>query len=252
MSGLEREERLAAACVELAGTLAGEFDIMDYLHNLTEHASALLRADEATRRLETARIPWDEGPCRDCARTGAATPGIPLDAPATRRRWPRFAPLAVRHGFATVAGTPLRLHDRVIGALNSFHAAPRALTEHERYLAQALASAAAIGILQHRSVRDHMTLSARLQAALESRVVIEQAKGALAARGGVSIDAAFAQLRAHARRHRIRLTNVAHDVLDGTAPLDLPGSSPPSGRRRTTGTDRRILTMSNYRDQQVP
>ncbi|MFD4629479.1 GAF domain-containing protein [Streptomyces sp. NPDC058284] len=135
-----REELLASAFVDLADTLVQDFDVIGFLHSLAEHCVALLdvaaagvllatpdgrlvdaaASDERTRQLELASIEWDEGPCRDCYRTGVQVPDVPLASAAARMRWPRFSPRAVETGFTSVVAAPLRLHDQVIGALNLF------------------------------------------------------------------------------------------------------------------------------------
>lgn len=232
-----REERLAAALVELADTLADDFDLPDFLHTLTGHAVKLLDVDaagaallaphsetieatawdEATKRQDRIQIGWDEGPCLDCARTGAPVPETALDSPGVQTRWPRFSRWAIQHGFGAVAAVPLRLRAQTIGALALFHARPGQLCEADLRLGQALADAAAIGILQWRALHQQTALSGQLQTALDSRIVLEQAKGMLAERVGVSVDDAFTLLRGHARRTRTRLTVVAGQVIDGSA-----------------------------------
>ncbi|MFI6878503.1 GAF and ANTAR domain-containing protein [Streptomyces sp. NPDC050400] len=235
---------MAAAFVELADTLVRDFDVIGFLHTLAEHCVHLLdvaaagvllatpagqvvdaaASDERTRRLELASIEWDEGPCRDCFHSGAPVPDVPLDTREARNRWPRFAPRALDMGFTSVVAAPLRLHDQVIGALNLFRDRPGPLGDSQLRLAQALADTATIGVLQQRAVSEQMTVTAQLQAALNSRIVIEQAKGFLAHRRQAGVEEAFATMRSYARTHHARLTDIAHQVLDGTADPDLLGS----------------------------
>lgn len=237
MLDMPREERLAAAFVDLADTLVRDFDVMDFLHALAEHCVELLdvtaagvllatptgrivdaaASDERTRTLELASIEWDEGPCRDCCRTGITVADVPLDATEARTRWPRFAPRAVELGFTSVVAAPLRMQDQVIGALNLFRNRPGPLEPAQLRLGQALADTATIGILQQRAVHEQMTVTAQLQAALDSRVIIEQAKGFLAHRRQSGVEEAFAVMREHARSRQVRLTVVAREVLDGVA-----------------------------------
>jgi AmiR/NasT family two-component response regulator len=77
-----------------------------------------------------------------------------------------------------------------------------------------MADVATIGILQERAIQRAEILAEQLQAALNSRVVIEQAKGLLAAVGDLTMDAAFVQLRAHARNHNRRLSELAVDLIE--------------------------------------
>ncbi|MFD6291988.1 ANTAR domain-containing protein, partial [Streptomyces sp. NPDC060205] len=100
---------------------------------------------------------------------------------------------------------------------NLFRDRRGALDGRQLLLAQALADTATIAILQQRVVHEQATVITQLQHALHSRVVIEQAKGYLAQRHGTGVDEAFTRMRTHARRHTTKLTDVARQVLDGTA-----------------------------------
>ena len=103
----------------------------------------------------------------------------------------------------------MRLRSDRIGALNMFHTEPRALSGADLTSVQALADVATIGILHERSIHEAQLLTEQLQRALNSRVVIEQAKGAVAERLGVDVDEAFRRLRVYARAHNRRLGDVA-------------------------------------------
>ncbi|MGC9543491.1 GAF and ANTAR domain-containing protein [Streptomyces sp. UG1] len=233
-----RETDLAASFVELADTLVGEdFDVIDFLHTLTDHCVRLLdvaatgvllaspqgrgldvaASDENTRALQASSVEQGAGPGQDCLRTGRPIPDIPLDHPHAQAAWRRFSRAARDLGFTSVAAVPLRLREQVIGALVLFNARPTPLDADRLRLARALANMAAISILQQRALRDSAALAVQLRGALSSRVVIEQAKGVLAQRRGVSVQDAFEQIRGHARHHQRRLTDVAQDVLDSMA-----------------------------------
>ncbi|CAM5578594.1 MULTISPECIES: GAF and ANTAR domain-containing protein [Streptomyces] len=234
---VSREEEITSAFVELADTLVAEFDVMDFLHTLTERTTSLLpvdaagvillntqgrmidatASDERTRRLELAQIEWQEGPCRDCIRTGAPIPDTPLDTEPAQGRWPRFTEWAAERGFVAAAAVPLRLRTTAIGALNLFRARLRPMDHPDLRLAQALADAATIGILQYRAIRDQTVINEQLEGALGTRVVIEQAKGMLAERLGLSPDEAFQRLRTRARHHQILLTELSRQVISGKA-----------------------------------
>jgi GAF domain-containing protein len=229
-------QRLAAIFVEVADTMVDEFDLIDFLHLLTHRAASLVDAasvgilladargqlqfmagsDENVKLLELFQLQSQEGPCLEAFRTAQAVINVDLDSAAGR--WPKFAPRATEAGFQSVHAFPLRLRQQVIGALNVFGAAKGGtFGETDVPIMQALADVASIGLIQERTVRRGELLTEQLQGALNSRIVIEQAKGAVAQARGVSPDEAFVLLRTFARTHNRRLTEVAHSVLSNPA-----------------------------------
>jgi GAF domain-containing protein len=232
---------LAETFVELTDTMITDFDVIDFLHVLTGRsaelldvaAAGLLLADprgelhvvaassEAARVLELFQLQADQGPCLDCYRSGQPVTSPDLTAD---QRWPRFAAAAAGAGFIAVQALPMRLRDHVIGALNLFRAAPGAFDPASVRIGQALADVATIGLLHERTMRRSDTLNEQLQAALNSRVIIEQAKGKLAERLGTDMNQAFTILRDHARNTNQRLSDVARDFVDGTQPIPDPAS----------------------------
>jgi hypothetical protein len=185
-------------------------------------------SSEQAGLLELFQLQNDQGPCLECFRTGQPVTASDLTGPA--QRWPRFAQAAAQAGFRTVEALPMRLRDQVIGALNLFRAEPGPLDPADLRIGQALADVATIGLLQERNVRRRETVSEQLQGALNSRVVIEQAKGKLAERLGIDMDRAFKMLRDYARNSNQRLTDVARDFVDGAT-----GDFPPPARRQPHG-----------------
>jgi transcriptional regulator with GAF, ATPase, and Fis domain len=240
---------LSDTFVELTDTMVAGFDVIDFMHVLTDRSVQLLEVDaagllladprgelrvvaassEVARLIELFQIQNDEGPCLDCFRSGQAV-HVP-DLAAATERWPRFAPAAVQAGFTAVQALPMRLREQVIGALNLFRASAGTFADADIRIGQALADVATIGLLHERSMRRSDTLNEQLQAALNSRVVIEQAKGKLAERLGVDMDQAFNLLRDFARARNRRLSELAQAFVDGTETLigltrtqPLPGS----------------------------
>src|SRR5216684_3157756 len=120
---------------------------------------------------------------------------------------------------------PMRLREQVIGALNLFRARPGALDPADIRVGQALADVATISLLHERSMRHSDTLNEQLQTALNSRVLIEQAKGKLAERLGLDMDQAFSLLRDRARTSNRRLSDLAQAFIDGTEALTGPAPS---------------------------
>ena len=233
--------------VELTDTMVIGFDMMDFLHVLTDRsvqlldvaAAGLLLADprgelrvvaassEAARLLELFQLQNDQGPCLDCFHGGEPI-AVP-DLAAAVSRWPQFAAAAQQAGFASVQALPMRVRDQVIGALNLFRVSPGALDATDVRIGQALADVATISLLNERNLRHSDTLNEQLQAALNSRVVIEQAKGKLAERLGLDVSQAFSLLRNYARARNQRLSDLARAFVDGTDVL--PGLATPTTRR---------------------
>ena len=230
-------ELLSETFVELTDTMVADFDVIDFLHVLTDRsvklldvsAAGLLLADprgelrvvaassEAARVLELFQLQSDQGPCLDCFRSGQPVSAADLDAEA--ERWPRFAAAAQEAGFGAVQALPMRLRDQVIGALNLFRASAGAFAPSDVRVGQALADVATISLLHERSLRQSDILNEQLQAALNSRVVIEQAKGKLAERLGLDMGQAFSLLRDHARNRNLRLADLAQAFIDGNQTL---------------------------------
>jgi GAF domain-containing protein len=225
-------ERLADVFVDVADTLVADYDVIEFLHSVAGYATEMAGAsaaglmladlegrmqymgasDEDARLLDLFQVQHQEGPCLDCYRTGR--PVSVTDLPAARTRWPAFAELALAHGVSSVHAFPMRLRDEVIGALNVFGSESHGLEPDEARVVQALADVATIAIIQERLIRHAETLTEQLQFALNSRVVIEQAKGAVARSLGVSVEDAFDLMRRHARRHRIGLTDLASRLVE--------------------------------------
>jgi len=228
----EREELVSRAFVSLADTLVDEFDIIDLLDRLVGFCVQLLPADaagivlgdarqelravaasdEAAHVMELLQLQNDEGPCLDCFQS--AEPVRVADLAEAAGRWPVFvATVQRRTDFRSVHALPLRLRGRAIGALNLFGGVAGPLPESDLALGQALADVATIGILHERAIRHAAVVNEQLQAALNSRVIIEQAKGALAQYGGLATDVAFDRLRHYARSHNIRLSELARWIV---------------------------------------
>ena len=222
---------LGATFVELADTLVSDFDAVDFLHTLARRSVELLDVDtaglvladatgelravasssEQMHLLELFEIQNEEGPCLDAFRSGESVSAEDLDA---TDRWPRFRAEALAGGFRSVEAVPMRLRSEVIGALNLFRAQPGHLDEDDRALSRALASIATIGLLQERAVREARLVTEQLQTALNNRIVIEQAKGVLAERGGLEMEAAFEVLRGYARNYNRKLADVALELIN--------------------------------------
>lgn len=224
-------ERLAEVMVEIADTLVDDFDLMAFLSTLTRRAAELADAaevglmvadphgeltfvaasEERAQTLELFQLQAREGPCLEAFTTGAPVTNVMLATSADR--WPEFVPRALTAGFGVVHALPMRLRAHVVGALNVFTETARVTEPAELSIVQALADVATIALLQERALERVTLLAGQLERALSSRVVIEQAKGALAQLHGIEPDLAFEMLRSYARQHHHKLTELAEACL---------------------------------------
>ena len=249
-----REQLVSRAFVALADTLVDDYDIIDLLDHLVAYSVELLAADAAgilladphgelhavaassedAELMELLQLQSEQGPCVDCFRTVA--PVSVADLGQAADRWPRFVAAVAQQGaFSSVHAVPLRLRGQAIGALNLLHRTPGSLPDDDIALGQALADIATIGILQERAIRRGEVVNEQLQTALNSRVIIEQAKGVLSHHLGLSTDEAFNRLRGYVRSRNLRLADVARLLatrqLD-PAKLAIPGPQTKPPQRR--------------------
>ena len=231
---MKTEQRMTQIFVELADTLVDEFDALDFLQTLTERSVELLHVDAAgvilsdqhghlqvvastsnrAQDLELFELQSDEGPCLDCFDTGVVVANV--EASAAAERWPQFTAAFVQAGYQSTHAVPLRLRHNVIGAMNLFCVRQLTLDDDDLALAQALADVATIGLLQERAIHESDLIAEQLQVALNSRIIIEQAKGVLHVRARVSVEEAFRLMREHSRRRQMPLRDIAAHVISGT------------------------------------
>lgn len=229
-----REALLAQTLVELADTLIDDFDVVDLLTLLSDRCVEILdvtavgvmiaapegtlqlmaSSSEEARLVEVFEIQSQEGPGPDAYRTGQ--PSLNQNLTIDNGPWPQFASVALEAGFKSVDALPMRLRGDTIGALNLFRTDEGQLNEADLAAAQAMAAIATIAILQHSATTQSHTVIDQLNHALQSRVVIEQAKGIIAERAGLDMVQAFSWLRTYARSHNFRLFDVARSAIDGT------------------------------------
>jgi GAF domain-containing protein len=226
-----RQSRIESMFVLLADTLAEDFDLSDVLDQLAHACVDLLGAtaagillvnsaeglqvvassSENSHLLDVFQLQAQSGPCLDAYSTGAAVAVADLND--SSNRWPEFTNRARALGFRAVHAFPMKLRSEVIGAVNLFHAEPTVLAAGDARVAQALTDIATISVIQMRVLREREHVAEQLQIALNSRVVIEQAKGMLAELGHIDMGRAFEALRRYARDHNLRLTAVAERIV---------------------------------------
>jgi len=237
MSTVSRAWKVSSAFVKLADALVGEYDVLDVLHTLVEESVGLLDAEAAgllladsTGQLQVLASTSEEsqlveilqseagiGPCVDAFRTGQVV--TLTDIAADGGNYPAFQEAALSQGFLSVHAIPMRFRPKTIGALNLFRSETGALTEEDAAIGQALADVATISILQERTVRENAAVNEQLQRALNSRILIEQAKGVIAQRSQVNMNEAFNRLRAHARSHNELMHESAEKVISSAVQL---------------------------------
>lgn len=232
MNDQSREEKLSAAFVALADTLVEDFDVLDLLLTLVEQCADILdttaggimlvdpagrlqlvaSTSEESNLVEIMQLNAGAGPCVDCFTSGA--PVTVGDIDASGSAWPAFRAEALKQGFRSVHATPMRLRGQVLGTMNLFDTEVGELNQKDIAVAKALADVATIGLLQERNIRQSGVVAEQLQYALNSRIVIEQAKGVLSEHAGLSMTDAFAALRRYARTKNLSLNFVAAEVVE--------------------------------------
>ena len=186
---MTREVSVVHSLVEMADTLVDDFDIVDMLTRLTDRCVSVLgvsaagvmlaspgddlrlvaSSSEAMRVLELFELQAQEGPCLDAFRTGKRVGQQDLE-PGTGR-WPRFSMLAVEAGFQSAFALPLRLRERIVGALNLFSFDRTPMDEEDVLVVQAFADLATISVVQHRAATETQLINEQLAQALSSGAV---------------------------------------------------------------------------------
>lgn len=232
MDATVRETRISAAFVAVADILTTDFDAVELLHTLVNdcveilemNAGGLMLADstgelhlmtstsEAAEFVEVMQMAGASGPCIDCFNTGRAVGVSDIEDDADR--WPEFKRVALEQGFHSALATPMKLRGKVIGTMNLFSVKVGDVSERNAAVAQALADVATIGILQERVIREGQIVEEQLHRALDSRIIIEQAKGVIASALSLTMDEAFALLRKYARDRNLTIRSVSERVSE--------------------------------------
>lgn len=236
-----REQEVAAVFAQLTGGAArAPSDTQTLLGTLAEGGRRLFHArgalvvyvpggrapaladgtDPALGALAMDAARWEEGPGYDARTTGCALVHVDVSAQSAQERWPRWTARARALGFGRTTALPLHGKEGEIGALVLFTAADAPLDEEALAVVRVFAEAAGHTLSLQRELTESRVLTGQLEHALSSRIVVEQAKGMLAARRGLSLDEAFAALRGYARSHQRKLADVAREVTEGG--LELP------------------------------
>lgn len=227
---------MTSTLVHLADTLVAGYDDVEMFYNLVESCTEVLPIDhaglmladpvgelnvvaatnETTHLIELLQIQNEEGPCLDAFRSGRLVESGPIKGSEAQERWPQLTQAANDAGFGSITALPMRLRDRILGALNLFRVATEPLDRDDLAVAQAFANIATISILQARATGDAREIIDQLQRALDTRVVIEQAKGYIAQFSQITMDEAFQKIRLYARSNNLLLREVANGIVART------------------------------------
>ena len=221
---------------EFAGALISPYEVHSVLQTLTDRVREVLdlagsgvslaQGDRlefdtaygsAVAEIERTQERTQVGPCVTAFRTGQTI--VVPDLTRSADRWPEYAATAARAGIAAVASLPMRLGEETVGALNLYAVGTREWPEEDVAAAQVMADMATLYLINADRHHQQVALNSQLQIALNSRIVIEQAKGALAARNETTPNEAFERLRSHARSNRVSLRSVAEAVVDNRLEL---------------------------------
>jgi transcriptional regulator with GAF, ATPase, and Fis domain len=244
--GERTRQDLAHTFVELADTMVAEFDLVEFLHVLADRSVELLTANaagimladrrgnlsclastsEELRLIELFELQNAEGPCLDAFHSGQQV--VNVDVTEATRRWPRFAAEATAAGFQSAHALPLRLHGRVIGAINLFSTQHSTLSDEDIEVGQALADVATIGLLSQTVNSQEAVIAGTIEQAVNGRIAIEQAKGVLAHDLTLEMDQAFDLIRSAARQRGEKVVDVAQGIIDGSLPAEALHGNPPS------------------------
>jgi transcriptional regulator with GAF, ATPase, and Fis domain len=243
-----KRDALTRTLYELTDALVKDFDVVDLLTMLTERCVETLETSEAgimlvppggslgvmaastesVQVLELLEVQAEGGPSLDCIRTGTAVGRSNLTT--AYDIWPQFAPECLRAGFQSVLALPIRLRGETIGALNLFRDDNETMEDSDIRAGQAFADFAAIAIHLHLFSFPIRIGAERLRNVLDSRVVIEQAKGMLSHMATVDVETTFGMMRSYARAQGLGVVDVARGVIDGTLTAHslLSSGKPPS------------------------
>jgi GAF domain-containing protein len=167
-------------------------------------------SDPRAALLEELQAEHGEGPCVDAfdGKQPVATDDLRREG-----RWPAFSPDAARRDLLAVLASPIPYSEQAVGVVAVFAAEPHPWTRAEKEAIVAFTELVALLILNAMEASERGRLAAELQVALDSRVVIEQAKGVLVGRHGLTTRQAFERLRRAARDQRRPLSDVSRAVV---------------------------------------
>jgi GAF domain-containing protein len=174
-------------------------------------------------QVDQAQYDSDRGPCLEAFRTMAV---VKVDDVRLDERFPEFAASALEHGLRSSLSVPLIAHGEGIGAVNLYTAEAGHFRDDDVEHAEEYAGQAAIALANAQAYWEQASLAQNLAKALESRSVIDQAKGVIIATAGVDADDAFDLLRQQSQAENRKLREVAAEIVERQVRR---GARPPAG-----------------------
>ena len=235
-----KPHQLVTVLRDALATVADDYDLDAVLAGLCEEACRLLpvdgaaicliredrsrsgvASDERTDRIEALQQTLGEGICHRVVELDA--PVVVENLASTEQQWTIYSPVVLLAGMHAVAGIPLRVRARPVGSLDLYRHQPSAFTDQEVAVAEVLADIAAAYVATHRRRTQAEQVIQQLEHALVHRTEVEQAKGLLAAKLGMSVDDAFNLLRRHARDRNLKVVDVARQIVAGDTSIQAQG-----------------------------
>jgi len=234
---MTEHDALLDALTEFARTLVGRYAIADVLTQLTDRVVGTLSLDGAgvsvgdkegrlrfvtaspdeLVEIEQAQEDLQQGPCVSAWQTSEV---VMVEDLRAETRWPEYVPVAVNKGYLAVNAIPLRTADGSMGSLNCYCRSPRPWSQEDGHRALLFADMAASYVVNASELQRSERIREQLQQALNSRIIIEQAKGVLSARHDISVDEAYKRLRRYTRSHNAHLHDIANAIVN--LGLDVP------------------------------
>lgn len=234
----EPDDRTAEVLLDYVRTIAASDGADDILRALNEYCTRYLDVHgvgilvlneegdleygiantDRGQSIEKIEADLQEGPCTDAARRGTVV--VVPDIGAAADEYPHFAPAALDLGIRSIHALPIHHAGHLIGSLDIISDRPGRLSERAVSTAQLLVEVAASYIANSRALDEQTTLARQLQTALESRAIIEQAKGVVAATQDIPVEEAFDLIRRYARSNQRKLKDVAGEIV--RRELELP------------------------------
>lgn len=235
----EETRALADALTELALLSADPFDVAELLHLATDRAREVLRSEGSLVLLSVdgdglqpagasgnvgdidAILATEGVPCRRSLLTGEV---VFFDAEHAADEFPDYAALAAASGVKRVLSVPLKHGDSVLGTLSVARGESLDFEEDDANALRQMADVVTSSLVRERTLREALAVTAQLEHALQARVVIEQAKGMVAAQLEISVDEALERIRRFTRGRQLRLADVASEIVARQLPVALLSS----------------------------